>query len=148
MSYQNLEVWQKAMDLSVSVYGHTKSFPRTELYNLTSQMRRSSVSVPSNIAEGKGRLSNREYKQFLLRARGSLLELETQVQLAARLDFLSVISAVSLLKLTAEVGRLLNGLIRFVERQIQRGRIWRIFKFLNPEPDTQHLTPDTHHPKP
>lgn len=82
-------VWQEAMALAKGVYGQTASFPKEELYGLTAQMRRAVVSVPSNIAEGTGRLSNKEFRQFLMIARGSLSELETQVILAHELGFLA-----------------------------------------------------------
>ena len=83
-NYQDLLVWQKAMDMVLKVYEVTKSFPRDEVYGLVSQMRRAAISVPSNIAEGKGRRSRKELAQFLFHARGSLLELETQNQIAER----------------------------------------------------------------
>jgi four helix bundle protein len=78
-SHKDLIVWQKAMALVTDVYASTAAFPRQEMYGLTNQLRRAAVSVPSNIAEGKGRLSKREYVQFLSRARGSLLELDKAV---------------------------------------------------------------------
>ena len=76
--YTDLKAWQGAKDLALEIYRCTRTFPRDELYGLTSQMRQAAVSVPSNIAEGKGRYSQKELLQFLFRARGSLLELETQ----------------------------------------------------------------------
>ena len=88
-SYRDLRVWQRAMDLVVSVYCATQEFPREELYGLTSQMRRASVSIPSNIAEGKGRSTDRDRALFFCHARGSLLELETQILIAQRLLYLS-----------------------------------------------------------
>jgi four helix bundle protein len=78
-SFRDLLVWQRAIQLSVSIYRLTQVFPREELYGLTSQIRRSAVSVPSNIAEGHGRLSTGEYRQFLGIARGSNFELQTQI---------------------------------------------------------------------
>ena len=88
-SYQDLIVWQKAIDLVVQVYATTRTFPKDELYGLNSQMRRAAVSVPSNIAEGHSRASTGEFKQFLGHARGSLAELETQLTIAAKLGYLS-----------------------------------------------------------
>ena len=85
-SHKDLIVWQRAMQLVVDVYRSTKSFPREETYGLISQMRRAAVSIPSNIAEGKGRYSRKELSQFLLNARGSLLELETQIEIARALS--------------------------------------------------------------
>ena len=87
-TYEDLKVWRRAMDLVLSIYRCTAAFPKREVYGLTSQMRRSAVSVPSNIAEGKGRHSRKELLQFLFHARGSLLELRTQVTIARELGFL------------------------------------------------------------
>jgi four helix bundle protein len=100
-SYKDLIAWQKAMDLAEEIYRATRTFPREKLYGLTSQLRRSAVSVPSNIAEGQGRLTPGEFKQFLGHARGSLLELETQVQLAGRLGYCSEGQSQVLLGLSA-----------------------------------------------
>src|ERR1017187_1625835 len=86
-SFRDLQVWQKSMQLAVAVYGLTRGFPREELYGLTSQIRRSAVSVPSNIAEGQGRLNLGEFKQFLGVARGSNCELQTQLEIARALGF-------------------------------------------------------------
>ncbi|HZQ93535.1 MAG TPA: four helix bundle protein [Candidatus Sulfotelmatobacter sp.] len=110
-SYEDLRVWRRAMDLVVQVYGCTRTFPREEVYGLTSQMRRCAVSVPSNIAEGKGRYSRKELLQFLFHARESLLELRTQITIARELGFLAEREGQALSDLTGEVGRLLNGLI-------------------------------------
>jgi four helix bundle protein len=86
--YEDLKVWRCAMDLVRDIYRMTSEFPRQEMYGLTSQMRRAAVSVPSNIAEGKGRHSTKELLQFLFHARGSLLELRTQITIAHELGFL------------------------------------------------------------
>jgi four helix bundle protein len=110
-NYQDLIVWQKAMDMVLKVYDLTKSFPREEVYGLVSQMRRAAISVPSNIAEGKGRHSRKELAQFLFHARGSLLELETQNQIAERLGYLDHTDAAELKTHSSEVGRLLSGMI-------------------------------------
>jgi four helix bundle protein len=83
--YHNLIVWQKAIELTVRIYKLTQSFPKHELYGLTSQMRRASVSVASNIAEGRGRLNHAEFRQFLGLAQGSMFELQTQLLVARRL---------------------------------------------------------------
>jgi four helix bundle protein len=88
-SYRELRVWQNAMGLVVQVYEQTRAFPKEEMYGLTSQMRRAAVSIPSNIAEGKGRSTDRDRSLFLCHARGSLLELETQVSIAERLAYLA-----------------------------------------------------------
>jgi four helix bundle protein len=84
-SYRDLEVWQKSMDLSVAIYRLTQSFPREEIYGLSAQLRRAAVSIPSNIAEGQGRLNTREFRQFLGIARGSICELQTQLEIARAL---------------------------------------------------------------
>jgi four helix bundle protein len=110
-SYRDLRVWQQAMDLAERVYLVTENFPRQEMYGLTAQLHRSAVSVPSNIAEGKGRNTDRDFLNFLFHARGSLMELETQLMLAARLRFIKQQDATDLLKATARVGSSLAGLI-------------------------------------
>ena len=84
-SYKDLLVWQKAKSLAIAVYRATERFPKSELFGLTSQMRRAAVSVVSNIAEGQGRASKPDFTKFLCMARGSLLELETQLEIAAEL---------------------------------------------------------------
>ncbi|MGO9936998.1 MAG: four helix bundle protein [Terracidiphilus sp.] len=84
-SFRDLLVWQKSMDLTTSIYCITQSFPREEIFGLTSQLRRSAISIPSNIAEGQGRLNTREFRQFLGVARGSNCELQTQLEIARRL---------------------------------------------------------------
>ena len=111
LSYQALIAWQKAMSFTEEIYKATRGFPNDELYGLTSQLRRAAISIPSNIAEGQGRLTAGEFKQFLGHARGSLLEVETQILIAGRLHYLSEEQSGGLLKLSAEVGRILNGLI-------------------------------------
>lgn len=111
LSYRDLIAGQKAMDLVEEIYRITRGFPKDELYGLTSQLRRAAVSVPSNIAEGQGRLTPGEFKQFLGHARGSLLETETQISLAGRLHYILPEEMSHLLRLSGEVGRILNGLI-------------------------------------
>jgi four helix bundle protein len=110
-SYRDLIAWQKAMDLVEEVYDATRSFPADELYGLRSQLRRAAVSVPSNIAEGQGRLSPGEFKQFIGTALGSLMESETQLLLAQRLAYIPATKCDELMQGTKEVGRLLNGLL-------------------------------------
>jgi four helix bundle protein len=110
-TYEDLKVWRRAMDLVLEVYRSTSSFPKQEIYGLTSQMRRAAVSVPSNIAEGKGRFSRKELLQFLFHARGSLLELQTQIAIGRELGFLAAAEGQKLTDLASEVGRLLNGLV-------------------------------------
>src|SRR5205085_1116550 len=109
--YQDLRVWQQAMRLARDVYRATERFPKHELYGLTSQIRRAAVSVASNIAEGKGHRSDREFLHFLYHARGSLFELETQVLLAGQLEYLAESTCTKLLEAIAGVARGLTGLI-------------------------------------
>ena len=113
-NYRDLIAWQKSMDLVVAVYQATKQFPPYEIYGLTSQMRRAAVSVPSNIAEGQGRGTPNEFVRGLRVAHGSLLESETQLLIAQRLNYLECRPTEDLLKQTAEVGRIINGLIRSI----------------------------------
>ena len=110
-SYRDLTVWQRGMELCQAVYRATVAFPDSEHFGLTSQMRRASVSIPSNIAEGHGRLTTNEYKQFLGIARGSLKELETQILIAANLGYLDQATGETCTALTGEVGRMLSTLI-------------------------------------
>jgi four helix bundle protein len=86
-SYQELIGWQKSVNLVTQVYRVTQKFPRDEVYGLTSQLRRAAISIPSNIAEGQGRLSTGEFKQYLGHARGSTFELESQILIARNLGF-------------------------------------------------------------
>lgn len=111
LSYRDLVAWQKAMDFAAEVYRLTKRFPDDERYGITSQLRRAVISIASNIAERQGRQSTGEFRQFLGHARGSLLETETQILLAERLRYLSVPDAENLLACSAELGKILNGLI-------------------------------------
>jgi four helix bundle protein len=110
-SFCDLRVWRDGMNLAIEVYRQTAEFPKHELFGLTQQMRRAAVSVPSNIAEGKGRWSAKEFRQFLFNARGSLLELQTQIMIAQELEYLSEEQGQSTLKLASQVGRSLSGLI-------------------------------------
>ncbi len=114
-SYRDLIVWQKAMDLAEAAYRLTATFPREELYGLTSQIRRSAASIPANIAEGYGRESRGAYIQLLRVAQGSLKELETHLLLAVRVDIATRETADALLAASDEVGRMLRALIRSLE---------------------------------
>jgi four helix bundle protein len=111
-SYKDLVVWQKAMDLVEMVYRQTKGFPKEELYGLTSQLRRAVVSIPSNIAEGQGRAGSTEFSRFLNIAYGSLLEVETQLLIARRLQYVNEAELTNILELVSRVGQLINGLLR------------------------------------
>lgn len=102
-SYKDLRVWQQAMDLVIEVYEAVKRFPRPERSGPADQLRRAAVSVPRNIAEGKGRRSSLEFARFLYHARGSLLEVETQIMLAGRLHYIDRERAESVLQQTAIV---------------------------------------------
>ena len=110
-SYRELVVWQKAVALVIEVYSITTEFPRDEIYGLTSQMRRSAVSVPSNIAEGQGRATKGEFIQFLCHARGSLFELETQIVIAHALGYVRPEDEERVTVQVTEVARILNGLL-------------------------------------
>jgi four helix bundle protein len=110
--YRDLVAWQKAMNLVELEYKATKSWPKDELYGLTSQIRRAVVSVPSNIAEGQGRGSTKEFLHHLSIARGSLLEVETQAIIAQRLGYLPGDAAESVLANADEVSRVISGLSR------------------------------------
>jgi four helix bundle protein len=112
LHYRELIAGQKAMDLVEDVYRATKGFPPDELYDLTNQIRRASVSIPSNIAEGQGRGVGKEFAHHLRIANGSRQEVETQLLIAQRLSYLSSDIAARLIAGTEEVGRLLSGLLR------------------------------------
>ena len=110
-SYKDLIVWQKAMDLVEMVYHVTKSFTREELYGLTNQLRRASVSIPSNIAEGQARNSTAEFRNFLSITRGSLAEVETQLLIAERLSYLDSEKLREILAVQIEVNKMTNALM-------------------------------------
>ncbi len=115
-NYKELVAWQKSMDLVEWVYQVTKKFPRDELYGLTNQIRRAVVSVASNIAEGQGRQTTKEFLNFLSMAYGSLMEVETQTMIASRLRYVDQIEEQTGLSRIAEVARLLNGLRKSLEK--------------------------------
>jgi four helix bundle protein len=110
-SFRDLLVWQRAIQLSVAIYRLTKDFPREELYGLSSQIRRAAVSVPSNIAEGHGRLGTGEYRQFLGIARGSNFELQTQLEIARALGFGDSKLLDEAEGLSHEVGKMIHGIL-------------------------------------
>ena len=111
LAFRDLTVWQRSMQLAVTIYSLTKEFPQDERFGLTSQMRRSVVSIPSNIAEGQGRLNVGEFKQFLGIARGSNYEVQTQLELAKALGFANCHSIDHAESLSHEVGRMIYALI-------------------------------------
>jgi four helix bundle protein len=113
--YRDLIAWRKAMEFVTKIYGATQRFPGEERYGLTNQLRRAAVSVPSNIAEGQARYSQKEFHHFLSQARGSLVEIETQILIARDLTYLSPAKADALLADAEELGRILNGLIASIK---------------------------------
>ena len=114
--FKNLKVWQKGIKLVVDIYKTSKHFPKEELYGLTSQMRRSPVSIPSNIAEGAGRGSNKEFSRFLDISLGSSFELETQIILARELDFISDNDFNTLTEKVQEEQKMITGLQKSINR--------------------------------
>ncbi len=108
--HRDLVVWQKSMHFVTDVYQVTKTFPREEIYGLTSQLRRAAVSIPSNIAEGHGRDSKNEFHQFIGHSRGSLLEVETQLEIAHSLGYIDKPTFLRLPQQSSEIGRMLTGL--------------------------------------
>jgi four helix bundle protein len=115
--YTELVAWQKAMDFVEAVYQVSKAFPKDELFGLTSQVRRAAVFIPSNIAEGLSRRSSREFLQFLSIARGSLSEVETQLIISKRSNYLSPEQLTDLEHKSAELGRVLNGLTNAIQKR-------------------------------
>jgi four helix bundle protein len=111
-SYRELKVWQRAIELSVAIYKLTAEFPKEELYGLTSQLRRAAVSVASNVAEGYGRGSKGEFRQFVGIARGSILELQTQLVIAKQLGFGKVVQMQAAEGLADEAGKMLWALMK------------------------------------
>jgi four helix bundle protein len=118
-NYRELIAWQKAMELVDMVDTTTTSFPRDELYCLAAQMKRAAVSIPSNIAEGQGRRTTKDFAHFLYMAYGSLRELETQTMMARRQSFIILECEKRVLKMRAEAGRLINGLINAFSRNTE-----------------------------
>jgi len=117
-SYRDLIVWQRSIQLCVSIYEFTRNFPSDELYGLRSQLRRAAVSISSNIAEGHGRRSSGEYCQFLGIARGSNYEVQTQLVIAQEMKFGSETARVRSEALSNEIERMLNALINKVESKL------------------------------
>jgi four helix bundle protein len=133
-SYRDLEVWQKAMDLVVEIYRLVGKFPRQEQYGLTLQMQRAAVSIPSNIAEGYGRLHRGDYIHHVSIARGSLAELETQLTLSVRLGFASRNDVLPIWSLTQDVGQMLTRLLSSLESKATKDP-------RDPRPETRNPTP-------
>jgi four helix bundle protein len=122
-SFQDLRVWQDSMAVVVEIYKETATFPKSEWSGLISQMRRAAVSVPSNIAEGKGLRTNKEFLKFLYTARGSLMELQTQVMIARELRYLHEDRSKDLLDRCSKVGRSLAGLINAIAAPVMETAI-------------------------
>ncbi|MFO7666237.1 MAG: four helix bundle protein [Desulfobacterales bacterium] len=114
-NYKELIVWQKAYGLCLEIYRTTKRFPKEEIYGLSSQIRRASISIPCNIAEGYGRKTTQDYIRFLYIAYGSICELETQMLLSGDLGYIEVDKLKILQELIGEVERMLKALIKSLE---------------------------------
>lgn len=121
--HRHLDAWNQAMDLVVEIHNAVSSFPAPEQYALANQMRRCSVSIPSNIAEGAARNTPRELAQYLYTARGSLSELDTQLEIACRLGYLSSDRRESLARQVGRVGRLIGGMIRHARASVPNDRV-------------------------
>lgn len=119
-TFRDLKVWQAAMRLTVNIYRATEKFPSHELYGLSSQLRRAAVSVASNVAEGKGRSSDKELVQFLNCARGSSYELQTQLEIAESLGYLLSKDREELTAQAESVGRMLNAMIAKFREDLRR----------------------------
>jgi len=115
-SYRDLKIWNQSMDLAVDCYHLTRGFPRSEQYGLSNQLKRTAVSIPSNIAEGNERQHTKEFIQHLSIAYASLAELETQLELARRLGYLENKSLNKYLTRTNEIGKMINGLRRSLKK--------------------------------
>ena len=134
--YQDLQVWQEAMELSERIYRLSWTFPRQELYGLASQLQRASVSIPSNIAEGRMRGSLRDYAHFVSMARGSLAEVRTQLILAQRLEYTTPSDAIELAESAQQLAKRLNALRSSLLRRLEN-------EDLTARPKTQNLKPKT-----
>ena len=120
-TYRDLLAWQRGVDLAVDIYALTRTFPKSELFGLSSQVQRSAVSIAANVAEGYGRSGPGEYLRFLSNARGSLRETETHLIIANRVGFSEDPAHLALMNRADEVGRLLYGLTKSVSRSEARG---------------------------
>ena len=115
-NYQNLNVWQKAMDLAAEIYNLVKKLPKEELFSLSNQMRRAAVSIPSNIAEGNGRQTEGEFQHFLRIAKGSAAELETQLLICKKIGYLANTDINLAMDLLTEISKMITALMK--KRQI------------------------------
>jgi four helix bundle protein len=114
-SFRDLEVWNLSMDLTMMIYAITSDFPKHEIYGLSSQMRRAAVSISSNLAEGSARGSKKDFRQFVLIARGSNCELQTQLMIAARLNYSLDEKIIEAEALCQRISRMLSGLSNFLK---------------------------------
>jgi four helix bundle protein len=115
-SFHDLVAWQKAMELVTEIYTISQKFPKEEILGLTSQIRRAAVSIPSNIAEGRGKSSTGEFQQFLYHAKSSLAEVETQLIIAKNLGYVESPELSHIMELVGRVGRLLYGLLSAIKK--------------------------------
>jgi four helix bundle protein len=117
-NYQELNIWKRSVEIAIEIYNTSKNFPKEELYGLTSQIRRASVSIPSNIAEGFTRYHNKEFRQFLYVSLGSCAEVETQLFIAQRLNYIDQEKASKLVKELGEIGKMINNLIKKINNTL------------------------------
>jgi four helix bundle protein len=118
--HNDLVLWQKSMDLAERIYRVSAAFPKHEMFGLVAQLRRAGVSIPSNIAEGSARKSTKEFIHFLHITRGSLAELETQLQLAQRIGYLAAVEVDETQRSIDEVGRMLNAVVAGLNRRLSQ----------------------------
>ena len=118
-AHKKLDVWKESIELATVIYRVTEQFPKSEVFGLTSQLRQAVVSIPSNIAEGAGRVSKKEFAQFLKITGGSLSELDTQIEIARNVNYISDETKRDLDSRIASIGRKLAGLINKVKREIR-----------------------------
>ena len=116
-NFRNLQIWQKSMTLTTNIYVATKNFPKEEIFALTSQIRRRSISVPSNIAEGFGRDSNKEYVRFLNISIASLFELQTQLEIGKNIEYLTEVEFNKIYEDTRELERMLVSFIKKIKER-------------------------------
>ncbi len=116
-NFRNLQIWQKSMTLTTNIYVATKKFPKEEIFALTSQIRRSSISIPSNIAEGFGRDSNKEYLRFLNISIASLFELQTQLEIGKNIEYLTEVEFNKIYEDTRELERMLVSFIKKIKER-------------------------------
>ncbi len=121
-THKDLDVWKKSVSLVTSIYDVTKSFPKDEIYGITNQIRRSAVSIPSNIAEGSARQGDKEFAHFLYISLGSLSELETQLIIANNLKYFTSNDYELTIDRLEEIRKMLLGLIKFVKNKVVKGR--------------------------